>query len=114
MLAKSTVEKYEKLKQELKLDSFVFCMQSGIFFNIIGKEAKDLSGTLGLKCMEDDGISHIGFPTSALEKYLGRMIMNGMNVAVYGKVRNFSNEEGLIVRVIVENKNGSKDCRAVV
>jgi len=114
MLIKSAVEKYEKLKQELKLDSFVFCLQSGIFFNIIADDAKELSGILGLKCTEDDGISHIGFPACALEKYLGRMIMNGKNVAVYGKVKSFSKEEGLIVRVIVENKDGSKDCRAVV
>lgn len=104
MLAKSTVEKYHKLKAEYKLTDYVFCFQNGIFFNIIGEDAERFSEILGLKKqINEDNVAYIGFPTSALEKYVGRMIMNEMNVAVYGKVRNFSSEEGIIVKVRIED-----------
>ena len=75
MLARKTVEKYKNLQSEHNLSGFVFCMQNGIFFNIIGEDAGKLTLILGLKKQENgENVSYIGFPVSALEKYVGRIL----------------------------------------
>ncbi len=103
MLAKSTVEKYHKLKAEYKLTDYVFCFQNGIFFNIIGEDAERFSEILGLKKqINEDNVAYIGFPTSALEKYVGRIILNRFNIAVFGKTQSFSNREGLVLKAKYE------------
>ncbi len=114
MLAKKTVEKYNKLRSDLGLDDFVFLYQIGIFYNIIGDDAEKLSSITGLKLSNNDCCYHIGFPVIALAKYVGQLLLNGYSFAVFGKKEKYSNEEGLIMKVNVENKDGSRDCRAVV
>ena len=99
MLAKKTVEKYQTLQSEHNLSGFVFCLQNGIFFNIIGKDAERLTEILGLKIqVNSENVSYIGFPVSALEKYVGRILLNKSNIAVYGKIQNFSNQVGMILK----------------
>lgn len=113
MLAKKTVEKYYNLQREHNLSDFVLCMQSGIFCNIIGEDAERLSTILGLKKqVNDENIAYIGFPVSALEKYVGRILLNNCNIAVYGKTQSFSNQEGMIIKAEIdkaENINGRKN-----
>ena len=98
MLAQKTVEKYEKLQTEHNLTECVLCMQNGIFFNIIGEDAECLSEILGLKKqVNSEKVFYIGFPVNALEKYVGRILLNKRNIAVYGKTQSFSNQEGIIL-----------------
>ncbi|NQT65881.1 MAG: hypothetical protein HQ554_06850 [FCB group bacterium] len=103
MLAQKTVEKYENLQIEHNLSDYVLCMQNGIFFNIIGEDAELLTEILGLKKqVNSENISYIGFPVNTLEKYVGRILLNKCNIAVYGKTQSFSNQEGMILKAEIK------------
>ncbi len=69
----------------------------GIFYSIEGKDALCLASRLGIKLLEkkvthSNGQTNVkvscGFPKSALDKYIGKLVRFGRNVAVFenGKV----------------------------
>ncbi len=71
--------------------------KKGIFYLIEGEDALRLAGRLGLKLLEkkviqSDGRTDVkvncGFPASGLDKYIGKLVRLGENVAVIedGKV----------------------------
>jgi DNA mismatch repair ATPase MutS len=52
--------------------------------NIIGEDAERLTVIFGLKIqVNNEKISYIGFPVRNLEKYVGRILLNNCNIAVY-------------------------------
>jgi DNA mismatch repair ATPase MutS len=102
MLANKTVERYHQLVTDNGIMDSVLCFQCGIFFYIIGKDAERLAPICGLKMLENEMDVYIGFPASALDKYVGRIILNRYDVAVFGKLQSFSQQEGFLIKAKVE------------
>jgi len=77
----------------------VLLFQVGVFYKIVGTEATKWAGSLGLKLIRiskpdpvennDGEIAFCGFPTSGLDKYLGRLIRLGCEkVIIFNQIKN--------------------------
>ena len=108
MLAKKTIDEYKVLQGQYATNGFVVVMQVGIFYKIIGykNNCEEITSKIRIKCLSDNNYKHCGFPTSALDKYLGRLILNGYSVVVFKYDEMEKGKRKLLIQV----KNGGKNC----
>lgn len=86
----------------------VLLFQVGVFYKIVGSGATKWAGLLGLKLITiskpdpvenyDDEIAFCGFPTSGLDKYIGRLIRLGCEKVII--CNQIKNNEGVNRRTV--------------
>jgi len=108
MISKKMIEEFENAKKnnlpprrgEKQRGDFVILIRRGIFYYLLQEQAEELAGKLGLKLKiviekspqspllqrgDIEGIREIkscGFPTSGLDKYIGKLVRLGRNVII--------------------------------
>ena len=84
MLSLSVTERYKTLKQDYP--DAILLYRVGIFYKILFEDAVKASEVCGLKLMAEgefeNPIPVCGFPTSGLDKYVGKLVRAGCSVAL--------------------------------
>lgn len=106
MISESIIKEYNTLGKEYPEGVLLF--QVGVFYKIVGTEATKWAGSLGLKLItiskpntvENHGgeIAFCGFPTSGLDKYVGRLIRLGCGKVII--CNQIKNNEGVTKRAV--------------
>ncbi|MFH1227635.1 MAG: hypothetical protein V1701_07000 [Planctomycetota bacterium] len=88
----SLISEYQKIKAGYPESIILF--QVGIFYRLVQDDATKVAPEIGLKLIttnvldkgvKSESIALAGFPSSGLDKYIGRLVRRGHNVAVFGK-----------------------------
>jgi DNA mismatch repair protein MutS len=106
MISESIIKEYEALRKQYPEGVLLF--QIGVFYKIVGTEATKWAGSLGLKLItinkpnpvenNDGEIAFCGFPTSGLDKYIGRLIRLGCEKIII--CNQLKNNEGVNRRAV--------------
>lgn len=117
MISESIIKEYNTLSKEYPEGVLLF--QVGVFYKIVGTEATKWAGLLGLKLITISKSPHqyigvrdkpepvrdvteeivfCGFPTSGLDKYVGRLIRLGCEKVII--CNQIKNNEGVTKRTV--------------
>ena len=99
MIPKKIIEEYFELKKEA--EDGVLLMQVGLFFKIIGVDTIHLEEVLKVTEVAFNGevLETCGFPGSALDKYIGKLVRKGLTVAIAPQIKNNSRSVNEIIRI---------------
>ncbi|MDO9513854.1 MAG: hypothetical protein Q7J59_04490 [Elusimicrobiota bacterium] len=100
MISKKMIEEYEKINKDPSLlewkdnekERGVILIRRGIFYYLLQEQADELAAPLNLKLKtvtenlpsgETSTVKSCGFPTSGLDKYIGKLVRLGRNVIIF-------------------------------
>lgn len=94
-LSASLIKEYEKIKT--RYPGSIILFQVGIFYRLVQDDATRVAPEIGLKLIttnvldkgvRSESIALAGFPSSGLDKYIGRLVRRGHNVTLCDKDKN--------------------------
>jgi len=101
-------KEYRKLKEDHPEEILLY--QVGIFYRIMFEDAGKAAAATGLKLLMQGEVSEpyeiCGFPTSGLDKYVGKLARAGFSAAICNQEKD---EDGQIRREVVEFVRLSKN-----
>jgi DNA mismatch repair protein MutS len=113
----SLLKEYEKIKAGYPESIILF--QVGIFYRLVQDDATNVAPEIGLKLIttnvldkgvKSESIALAGFPSSGLDKYIGRLVRRGHNVAVFGKDKSSGSwSVNEVIKVIRDGKVKQSD-----